>query len=63
MGGPNRGMKRMGIQIFQSVQEAIRAGFIIDSPIPDPEGFLHASIRTSAGWARALIRPQSRSFR
>ena len=47
----------MGIQIFQNVLEAIRAGFIIESPIPDGEGFLHARIRTARGWAVALVRP------
>jgi hypothetical protein len=46
----------MGIQIFESVGEAINAGFMIESPIPDSEGFLHARIRTSAGWAKALVR-------
>lgn len=47
----------MGIQIFQSIREALRAGFLIESPIPDAEGFLHARIRTTSGWARALVRP------
>jgi len=48
----------MGIQIFQNVKEAISAGFTIESPIPDSEGFLHARILCSAGWALALVRPQ-----
>ena len=47
----------MGIQILSSVHEAIRAGFMIDSAVPDGEGFLHARIQTSRGWARALVRP------
>jgi hypothetical protein len=47
----------MGITIFQSVKEALRAGFIIDSPIPDADGFLRAHIRTPAGWAEALVVP------
>jgi hypothetical protein len=47
----------MGIQIFQGVREAIRAGFMIESPIPDANGFLHARSHTSAGWAQALVRP------
>jgi len=46
----------MGIQIFESVGDAIHAGFMIDSVISDSEGFLHARIHTSAGWARALVR-------
>lgn len=45
-----------GILIFQSVTEAIRAGFTIESPYPDSEGFLHARIRTAAGFATALVR-------
>ncbi len=45
----------MGIQIFQNVRDAMRAGFQIESPIPDTEGFLHARTRTSMGWARALV--------
>jgi len=48
----------MGIQIFTSVREAISAGFMIESAVPDAEGFIHARIRTSAGWARALVRPR-----
>jgi hypothetical protein len=45
-----------GIHIFGSVSEAIRAGFKILSVHPDSEGHLHARIRTSAGWALALVR-------
>lgn len=52
----------MGIQIFQSVIDAIRAGFIIDSPIPDAQGFLHAHIQTRAGWAQALVVPNGELF-
>jgi hypothetical protein len=48
----------MGIRIFDSVREAILAGFTIESPIPDAEGFLHARIRINATWARALVRVQ-----
>jgi hypothetical protein len=51
----------MGIQIFESVREALRAGYLIDSPIPDSEGFIHARIQTAAGWARALVHPNGRS--
>lgn len=47
---------RMGIVIFNSVEEAIRAGYIIESPIPDSEGFLPSRIRTESGWQKALIR-------
>jgi hypothetical protein len=47
----------MGIQIFESVRAAIRAGYMIDSPVPDSEGFLHARTYTIAGWARALVYP------
>jgi hypothetical protein len=46
----------MGIQIFDSVREAVLAGFVIESPFPDSEGFLHARIHTNAGWATALVR-------
>lgn len=46
----------MGIQIFDSVREAVLAGFLIESAFPDSEGFLHARILTNAGWARALVR-------
>ena len=46
----------MGIVIFSTVVEAVHAGFMIESPIPDSEGFIHARIRTSNGWACALIR-------
>jgi hypothetical protein len=46
----------MGIQIFSNVTEAIRAGFMIESPYPDSEGFLHARTCTPAGWAQALVR-------
>jgi hypothetical protein len=46
----------MGILIFSTPEEALRAGFMIESPIADGEGFLHARIRTSTGWGRALIR-------
>jgi hypothetical protein len=52
---PQRGEMKMGIQIFQNVREAISAGFTIVSPIPDSEGYLHARIRTAAGWAIALV--------
>ena len=48
--------KKMGIRIFLSVGEAIRAGYIIESAIPDHEGLLHARIHTSAGWALAVVR-------
>ena len=51
--------ERMGILIFGTVEEALRAGFAIESPIPDGEGFLHARIRTSSGWARGLIRSKN----
>jgi hypothetical protein len=47
----------MGIQIFQSIREALHAGFLIESQVPDAEGFLHARIHTTSGWARALVRP------
>lgn len=46
----------MGIRIFNSVCEAVRAGFMIESPIPDSEGFLHARICINATWAKALVR-------
>ena len=46
----------MGIQIFSSVTEAVRAGFIIESPYSDSEGFLHARIHAPGGWTQALVR-------
>ena len=45
----------MGIQIFTSVRDAIHAGFMIESSLPDAQGFLHARIHTPAGWAQALV--------
>jgi hypothetical protein len=45
----------MGIQIFPSVTAAVRAGYMVDSPLPDSDGFLHARIHTAAGWAKALV--------
>ena len=44
-----------GMFVFASVLEAIRAGYQIESPYPDSEGFLHARIHTARGWARALV--------
>ena len=46
----------MGIQIFQTVHEAVKAGYLIESPIPDSEGFLRARKHTGRGWAAALVR-------
>lgn len=51
----------MGIHIFESVQAALQAGYLIESAIPDSEGFLSARIRTAAGWAKALIRMRGAS--
>jgi hypothetical protein len=48
--------EHMGIQIFSSVTEAVRAGFIIESPYSDSEGFLHARIHAPGGWTQALVR-------
>jgi hypothetical protein len=48
----------MGIVIFKNVQEALRAGYMIESPIPDSEGFLRARTRTARGWAMALIQTE-----
>jgi hypothetical protein len=45
-----------GIQIFRSVREAITAGYVLESSIPDSEGFIHARIKTNAGWEKALVR-------
>jgi hypothetical protein len=42
----------IGILIFNRLQDAIRAGYVIESPIPDSEGFLHARIRMQGGWAK-----------
>ena len=49
-----------GIAIFDSVTQAVSAGFEILSVYPDSDGFLHARIRTSAGWALSLVRVCSR---
>ena len=46
----------MGIEIFETVREALKAGYMLESPYPDAEGFLHARIQTKAGWAKALVR-------
>jgi len=46
-----------GIRIIDSVRAAIAAGFEILSIYPDSEGHLLARIRTSSGWALALVRP------
>jgi hypothetical protein len=46
----------MGIQIFNSVREAVLAGFMIESPFVDSEGFLPARTHTKTGWAKALVR-------
>jgi hypothetical protein len=42
----------MGIAIFESVREALKAGYTLESPHPDSERFLHARIHTGAGWAK-----------
>jgi hypothetical protein len=52
----------MDIRIFHSVRAAISAGYMIDSPVPDAEGFLHARILHSQGWTRALVRPMGELF-
>ena len=49
----------MGIVIFETVKEALWAGYMIESPMPDSEGFLHARRHTERGWAMALIRMSS----
>ena len=46
----------MGILIFPTLQEALRAGYMLESPFPDSEGFLRVRTRTSVGWASALVR-------
>lgn len=45
-----------GLLVFETVLAAIAAGYHIMSPYPDSEGFLHARIRTTAGYAMALVR-------
>lgn len=42
--------------IFENVNQAIRAGYTIESVYPDSEGMLRARIMTARGWARALVR-------
>jgi hypothetical protein len=39
----------MDIVMFKSIREAIHAAFLIESPIPGSEGFLHARTRTRLG--------------
>ena len=46
-----------GLLIFSSVLAALRAGFTMESSIPDSEGFLHAFIMSAAGKSLALVRP------
>lgn len=50
-------MMNSGITVFPNVLAAIRAGYQIESPYVDSEGFIHARTRTASGWARALVRP------
>lgn len=46
-----------GLVFFNSVREAIQAGYEILHPaVADSEGFLHARIMTARGWAIALVR-------
>jgi len=45
-----------GILIFDNAQQAIHAGYLIESPYPDSEGFLHARTRMETGFALALVR-------
>jgi len=45
-----------GILVFDNVVQAVRAGYEIESPYADSEGFLHARIRLTAGWGKALVR-------
>jgi hypothetical protein len=45
-----------GILIFDSVAEAIKAGFEIQSVYKNSDGFLYARMRTATGWALALVR-------
>ena len=46
-----------GMMIFGSVAAAIASGFEILSVYRDSEGNLLARVRTSTGWALALVRP------
>jgi len=46
-----------GILMFDSVEAAIAAGFEILSAYRNSEGHLLARVRTSSGWALAVIRP------
>lgn len=41
--------------IFRSVADALRAGYQIESPYADSEGYIHARIMTAGGWAVALV--------
>ncbi len=46
-----------GLVFFNSVREAIQAGYEILHPaIADSEGFLHARTMTTRGWAIALVK-------
>jgi hypothetical protein len=54
--------REQDLRIFNSVREAIAAGFGIDAPVADAYGFLHASMHTSAGMIRALVYPDVALF-
>lgn len=47
---------KAGILIFNKIQDALHAGYSIESPYPDSEGFLHARMRTATALAMALVR-------
>jgi CRP-like cAMP-binding protein len=55
----------MGIQIFESERERLIAGYILESPVPDSEGFPQARIETDAGRAKhsSACRYRKRSMR
>lgn len=42
--------------IFKTLAEAIGAGFQVESPYADSEGYIHVRQMTANGWASALVR-------
>ena len=44
------------VRIFDSLDEALKAGCFIDTPIPDEAGFLHARFHNGTEWTPAIVR-------
>jgi hypothetical protein len=53
-------LEMAGIVIFKSLREALNAGYMLESPVPDKDGFMRARIMLQGGWAKALVRTSTR---